>query len=63
MVQLTMKNSTCFITVQLSLSARFGTMNGLRLRDALTCLIFNVAHEKLQGIQEFKEEEPPFRNW
>jgi len=26
----------------------------------LACLIFNVADEKLQGIQEFKEE-PPFK--
>jgi len=49
-----MKNSTCFITVQLSLPAWFGTMNGLRLGDALACLIFNVANKKLQGIQEFK---------
>jgi len=38
-------------------------MKGLRLGDALARLIFNVADEKLQGIQEFKEEEPPFRNW
>jgi len=38
-------------------------MNGLGLGDALACLIFNVEDEKLQGIQEFKEEEPPFRNW
>jgi sorting nexin-29 len=54
MVQLTIKGSTCSIRVQSSLSARFGTMNGLRQGDALACLLFNVALEKVvrdSGIQ------------
>jgi hypothetical protein len=49
-----MKNSACSIRVQSRFHAGFGTMNGLKQGDALPCLLFNVALEKViqdSGIQ------------
>lgn len=49
MVRLMMKNSACSRRVQLSISARFGTVNGLRQGEALACVLFNVALEEVIG--------------
>lgn len=54
MVKATMENSMCKVRVQNELSESFETTNGLRQGDSLSCLLFNLALEKVirdAGIQ------------
>lgn len=54
MVQITMNNSHCQVRIQTDLSEPLKTLNGLRQGDSLSCLLFNLALEKIvrdAGIQ------------
>ena len=54
MVKATMNNVQCSVQIQSHLSEPISTIHGLRQGDALACLLFNIALEKVirdSGIQ------------
>ena len=57
MVKATMTNVQCSVQIQSHLSEPISTIRGVRQGDALACLLFNIALEKLYGTLVFKPEE------
>jgi hypothetical protein len=47
LVRATLKHVNCRVKVQNNLSEPFGTSTGLRQGDALSCILFNTALEKV----------------
>jgi hypothetical protein len=47
LVKVTMNNTQCRVTIQKRFSAPINVKNGIRQGDALTCLLFNIALEKI----------------
>ncbi|KAJ4433869.1 hypothetical protein ANN_16182 [Periplaneta americana] len=47
LVNATMKNSQCYIKIQNDITEPLETKNGLKQRDSLACLLFNLVLEKV----------------
>ena len=47
LIQATMEGTTAKVKVQNELSENFHILNGLRQGDALACILFNIALEKI----------------
>uniref|UniRef100_A0A224XXP2 Putative endonuclease-reverse transcriptase n=1 Tax=Panstrongylus lignarius TaxID=156445 RepID=A0A224XXP2_9HEMI len=54
LIKLTMAEITCTVRIQSDTSPEFKTNRGLRPGDALACLLFNLALERLLGILEYR---------
>jgi len=57
LMRMTMENTQSQVRIQSDLSDLITTNKGLRQGDSLACLLFNLALERLYGMQEYKRVE------